>query len=463
MEADWQRATSNRMSSIFRRIVRWVVASLTTFLTLTAVGGELLKIRWNDGPTYSRVVLDMTERTAIRTTESLDNPPRFYLDLVDARQARSYTSPRLKSDLVSRIRVGNQGSGILRVVLDLKTDNKPKVSTLGPYGSVGYRIIIDIPRDHTQRECPNERPKDVLIVIDPGHGGEDPGATAVNGVHEKKIVLSVAKYMKQYLEEYPGFKGILSRTGDYEVPLESRRRRAEQEKAHLFVSIHADAFKTSKPKGASVFVLSKGRAKTELTRWLEKNENKSDWVGGVSNWLNTDCFSGSNALLILNEKTQQEMLVEGVDIGKTILESLDVLGNIHPKGIDRKTGQYVVSDAGFAVLKATSVPSILVEAGFLSNPQEGRLLSTTSYQKEVAKAIVNGIVRYFCAKPPWHTDLQTGVKRCPAGTMTYVVRKGDTLSEIALQNKTSVATLRRINNLRRDMIRIGQKLTIPIR
>ena len=449
------------MRNRLRACYRFVVALTACLGAALATAGELLQIRWSDGPSYTRVVLDLSDRTAIKQTEHLANPDRFYIDLVNTRRASNFKNPQINSEIVSKIRLGQQTGGVLRVVLDLKTENKPKVSTLGAYGNVGYRIILDVPRTTVRKDCPNELPKDVVVLIDAGHGGEDPGATAANGHHEKHIVLSIARYMKQYLERNPGFKAVLSRDGDYEVPLETRKLMAEQERAHLFVSVHADAFRTPQPKGASVFVLSEGKAKTELTKWLEENENKSDWVGGVSNWLNTDCFEPSDALLMLNEKTQQEMLVEAIDIGKKVVSSLDEHVTIHPKSYDRKTGRYKVSDAGFVVLKATSVPSILVEAGFLSNPEEGRLLSTKSYQQDVAQAITRGIVRHFCAKPPWHTDLQTGVKKCKNDTLTHVVRPGDTLSEIAHANNTSVKTIRQMNNLDRDVIFIGQRLTIP--
>ena len=439
----------------------YLLGVLAVCVGTATAANELHSVRWSDGPRYSRVVLDVSEETQYRF-DSLSNPPRFYIDLEDTRLARNFKPVNLTSHVVTDIRFGSRSGGTLRVVLDLNISSTPIVSTLGPHGHRGHRVIIDVPSGEVKRECATERHRDVVIMLDAGHGGEEPGAIAVNGAYEKDIVLSITRGVKTNIERHSGFKVVMSRNGDYEVPLDARWTMAEQERAHLFVSIHADAFWTPKPRGASVFVLSDGKAKSELARWLEKNENRADWVGGVSEWVNSECFERPQELLFLNSKSQQEALIESVAVGKKVLASLHVAATIHPRSYDAKNGKYLVEDAGFVVLKSTSVPSILVESGFLSNPTEARLLSTTSYQNKIARSIANGIVRYFCEKPPWHTDLATGVKKCQLDEVVHVVKRGDTLSEIALAHNVSVQAIRRQNNLKRDMIHVGQKLTIPI-
>ena len=445
-----------------RRFFQLIFAFVVCWVCGTVVAVELLNIRWSDGPRYSRFVFDLSARTTFKY-DKLENPARFYIDLDNTRLARGFVRPVLDSKAVAKIRYGVQDGNKLRVVLDLIVNRVPDVSELGPHGNRGHRVIIDVPRTEPKRECVTEPHKDVVILIDAGHGGEEPGAIAVNGELEKDIVLSISKYLKAFIEMNPGFKVVMSRSGDYEVPLEARKDLAEQERAHLFVSVHADAFRTPQPRGASVFVLSDGKARDEMAQWLEENENRSDWVGGVSEWVNSECFERPQDLLFLNSKSQQEALVEAVSIGKSVLESLDLMATIHPRSIDRRAGKYRVSDAGFVVLKSTSVPSILVESGFLSNPTEARLLSTESYQQDIARSLARGIVRHFCEQPPWHTDLANGIVDCLPTTHVHIVKRGDTLSEIALANKVTVQALRKINNLKRDIIRIGQELTIPVK
>lgn len=450
-----------RQGSFRLHTTTFLFGILCAFFCATSAANVLQSVRWSDGPRYSRVVLDVAEEAEYQY-DSLSNPPRFYIDLDATRLAQNFKPVNLTSSVVTDIRFGSRSGGTLRVVLDLNIASTPIVSTLGPHGHRGHRVIIDVPSGEVKRECASEPHRDVVVMVDAGHGGEEPGAIAVNGAYEKDIVLSISNKIKNYVERHPGFKVLMSRSGDYEVPLEARWTMAEQERAHLFVSVHADAFRTPKPRGASVFVLSDGKARSELARWLEKNENRSDWVGGVSEWVNSECFERPQELLFLNSKSQQEALIESVAVGKKVLESLDVAATIHPRSYDAKNGKYVVSDAGFVVLKSTSVPSILVESGFLSNPNESRLLSTEKYQDNIARSIANGIVRHFCEKPPWHTDLATGAKKCQLAAVVHVVKRGDTLSEIALAHEVSVQAIRRQNNLKRDIIHVGQKLTIPI-
>lgn len=447
-----------------RCFFRYFVAAVAGCLLASSVAAnEIERIRWGDGPNYLRIVLDMKEDTEYQWA-LLQNPSRFYIDLENTSYSSSLQLPVIENASVGSFRIGLRPNNETRLVLELPQGKEPKVLKLGPSGERGHRVVIDVLKDVKPMKCSSEPSSDVVIVIDAGHGGEDPGAIAVNRAYEKKIVLAISRYMKAEIERNPGFKVILTRDGDYEMPLASRRRVAELNRAHLFVSIHADAFKNARPKGASLFVLRKGKARTELAKWLEANENRSDWNGGVADWVNVECFDNPNDLIFLNEKSQQEALAEAVSIGTRILASIDQVATLHPKSYDRKSGKYVLSDAGFEVLKSLTVPSLLIETGFLSNPEEARKLSTSSYQRTIARAIGGEIRRYFCQNPPWHTDLEKGLIECVDPVeMEYRVKRGDTLSEIAVSYNITLVSLRQANDLRSDKIMIGQRLVIPMR
>ena len=445
-----------------RSCLHCLAVALVCIAATGVAANEIERIRWGDGPNYLRIVLDMQDDTEYRWA-MLQNPNRFYIDLENTTYHRSLRLPTIENPNIGAFRIGLRPNNETRLVLELPDGNAPKVLKLGPSGERGYRVVIDVFKDVKPKKCSSEPSPEVVVVVDAGHGGEDPGAIAINRAYEKRIVLSISKYLKAEIERSPGFRVILTRDGDYEMPLASRRRVAELNRAHLFVSIHADAFKNARPKGASLFVLGKGKAQTELAKWLEANENRSDWNGGVADWVNVECFENPNDLIFLNEKSQQEALAESVSIGTRILASIDQVATLHPKSYDSKTGEYVVSDAGFEVLKSLTVPSLLIETGFLSNPEEARKLSTSYYQRRMARAIGGEIRRYFCQNPPWHTDLEKGLVECVDAVSTeYRVKRGDTLSEIAFNYDVTIAALRVANELRNDTIVIGQQLVIPI-
>lgn len=423
---------------------------------------ELEGIRYSDSPHYTRVVLDLSEPPRFKS-DLLDSPPRFFVDLKGGKIARSYKKPNIDSVQLRNVRVGQRDDG-LRIVLDLSKATSPKLLTLEPNGQSGNRLVIDFLHDVEAEPCATDHNRNIVIVVDAGHGGEDPGAIAVNRVAEKKITLAISKEIRRQIERQPGFKVVMSRDRDYEVPLESRYRMAQNQKARLFVSIHADAFHSPRPRGASVFVLSEGKAKSELANWLVKNENRADWVGGVSAWVDSSCYDARDKLKFLNVKVRQEALAEAVTLGKEILRSIDLVADIHPKSYNKKTGQYQVTDAGFVVLKATAIPSLLIETGFLSNPQEARLLATKAHQNRIAGAISRSILEHFCNNPPRYTDLAEGKVQCNLGplTLNYKVKRGDSLSVIAVRQESTVSAIRAANALKSDRIYVGQTLTIPV-
>ncbi len=442
------------------------LATLCLALALPIHANELLGIRWNEGPQNTRVVLDL-DREAEFTYGTLVGPPRIYIDLQNTSLKKRLNVGEFDSRLLKGVRHAESARGKYRVVLDLKSTVEPTVFKLGPHAPYGHRLVIDLPSDIVLDDCSTdtEPHEDVVVVLDAGHGGEDPGAIAITGMLEKHVALAIANHTKQALEEAPGFRVVMTRSGDYEVPLVTRRNIALNQRAHLFVSIHADSFKRPEPRGASVYVLDSGKAQTELDRWMVENENREDWRGGVASWINSDCFEEPEQYKFLNERARDAVLDNSVSVGKSVLSELSSVAHVHPKGLTRDRGDFRVTDAGFVVLKSTQVPSVLVETGFLSNPQDARLLGQSSHQLALGRAIARGILAYFCDNPPWHTKLKDGLVECAyrRDFKTYRVRRGDTLGEIALANNVSITSIRQLNKLPNDRIYANQLLTIPVR
>ncbi|MYD43149.1 MAG: AMIN domain-containing protein [Gammaproteobacteria bacterium] len=439
---------------------RYLAFNLLVFVCVSVQPNELQGIRYSDSPRYTRVVFDLSAPPRFKS-DLLSSPPRFFVDLQEGLLSTQFMRPALDSVQLRNIRIGKRDDA-LRVVLDLAKAKAPKIQTLGPNGQSGNRLVIDFLHE-TEESCAIEHDNNIVVVIDAGHGGEDPGAIAVNRVTEKSIVLAIANKIRDRIESQPGFKVVMTRERDYEVPLKARFQMAQNTKARLFVSIHADAFHNPRPRGASAYVLSQGKAQSELAKWLVQNENRADWVGGVSTWVDSTCYAAREKLKFLNVKVRQEALAEAVSVGKKLLQAIDVVADVHPKSYDSKRKEYQVTDAGFVVLQATAIPSLLVETGFLSNPDEGRLLSTNAHQNRIAGAISNTILRHFCENPPRYTDLADGKVQCnlQPQVSTYKVRRGDSLSMIAYRQQVTVSAIRAANDLKNDVIYPGQTLTIP--
>ncbi|MCY3884781.1 MAG: N-acetylmuramoyl-L-alanine amidase [Gammaproteobacteria bacterium] len=441
-----------------------------SILTLAIAGqvqaNELLGIRWNESPHNTRIVLDLTQQADYKYGV-LDNPTRVYIDLKNTTPRGTITIREIDSRILKSIRHAVGTNGMYRVVLDLADKVEPTVFKLDPYNPFGHRLVIDLPSEVLLEDCStdNEPHKDVVVVVDAGHGGEDPGAEAITGIYEKDVNLAISRVVKGVLEAAPGFKVIMTREGDYEVPLNTRRNIAMKERAHVFVSVHADSVNRPGPRGGSVWVLDNGKATTEINKWNVQNENRSDWIGGVASWVNSRCFDEPNQYRFLNEMPRDFVLDSSVAIGKSVLQEMSSVAGLHPRALNKSRTDFQVTDAGFLVLKSTHVPSILVETGYLSNPTEARLLEQPSHQHAIGEAIALGILSHFCDNPPWHTDLSRGEVECSYSRAfkKYRVKRGDTLGEIALANNVSISSILQLNNLNSDRIYANQLLTIPVR
>tara|TARA_B100001059_G_scaffold123966_1_gene123933 strand:- start:1753 stop:3153 length:1401 start_codon:yes stop_codon:yes gene_type:complete len=416
-----------------------------------AMAAEVSAVRLWRAPDHTRVVLDVSEQVSF-TRLKLENPERFVVDLKNSRLTSSLAALPLAGTPISQLRSGIREGTDLRLVVDLKSKVKTSVFLLPPNEVNGYRVVIDLFDPPSSQSDPEpvlsvdslDARRDIIVAIDAGHGGEDPGASGPGNLREKTVVLQIARRLEQQLSGVPGFKPVLIRSGDYYVSLKSRRSKARELRADLLVSIHADAFRQTSAHGASVYALSTRGATSTAAKYLAENENAADLVGGVE-VAEMDPVLAS----VLTDLSMTGTLDTSLNLGALILEQIGGVARLHKKQVEQ---------AGFAVLKSPDVPSLLIETGFISNPTESERLSTPAYQDKMARAIRRGIQSWFARQPPPGTLLAWQREQ---GGREVTVAPGDTLSEIAQQHSVSVASIKTTNGLNRDVIFVGQTLLIP--
>ena len=329
------------------------------------------------------------------------------------------------------------------------------------------------PRTDTARLGPLPSGADIVFAIDAGHGGQDPGALGADGVREKDVVLAIAKRLAQFIDGEPGFKAVLTRDGDYFIPLRERTRRAREAGAHFFVSVHADAHTNTSARGASVYALSERGATSETAKWLAERENSADLVGGVSLDDKDRVLAG-----VLLDLSMTASLTESLEMGGQVLEELGDLTRLHSRRVEQ---------AGFMVLKSPDIPSILIETGYVSNAEEARNLASEGYRERLARAIFRGLREQALGRPPQGTAVAQRLRAraagnvaaaapakpaddaaakpaevvADAGARAYVVVRGDTLRSIAERFGVNPRAIRRLNEMRSDRVRVGQTLRIP--
>jgi N-acetylmuramoyl-L-alanine amidase len=431
----------------------WASPALITSLILSLLWGgavfaaEVKGLRVWAGPERTRAVLDVDRPVQYRIF-ALSNPERIVVDLkrTELREPITATSGGVLKGVRSGVRDGTD----LRVVFDLSGKVRPRSFLLEPAGTYGHRLVIDFyPEATAEAAEPVKRAedftrtrRDVVVAIDPGHGGEDPGATGNSGSREKNVVLAIARRLAAQIDAEPGMKAVLIRDGDYFVGLSRRYAMAREHKADLFISLHADAFYDKRVSGASVYVLSAKGASSEAARWLAEQENESDLIGGVS--LDDKDQVLAAVLLDLSQSATQDA---------STLAATYVLKSIKSVG---KTHKPQVQKAAFVVLKSPDVPSVLVEMAYISNPAEETRLKDSSHQKRMATAMFQGIRNYFAdAPPPGSWLAANGTER------THFVTSGDTLSEIAQRYEVSMASIKAANDMNGDSLRTGTTLRIP--
>ncbi|MFK5913536.1 MAG: N-acetylmuramoyl-L-alanine amidase [Woeseiaceae bacterium] len=410
---------------------------------------EVRGLRMWPAPDNTRLVFDLNSPVE-HSLFTLSNPNRIVIDLKASKVVGALPSATYNETRIKGLRYAKRGDGGLRVVLDLKHKVKPKSFVLKPHGSYGHRLVVDLydakqyvikPKviKRSVYTSNKKNARDLIIAIDAGHGGEDPGAIGQRGTREKDVVLKIAKELERLVKRQRGMKPLMIRTGDYYIGLKQRVKKAQVAQADLFISIHADAFKNGKARGTSVFILSERGASSSLASYLADSENNADLNGGVSS-TNDDLLN-----MVLADMVKNSTLEDSHQIASKVLAGLKNVNHLHKKTVEQ---------AGFRVLKAGR-PAILVETAFISNRAEERKLRTRKHQRALAKAIFNGTRAYFKSHPIPGTLLAIRDRK-------HRIARGETLSGIAKQYQISMATIRGANNLRNDNLRIGKTLRIPV-
>jgi N-acetylmuramoyl-L-alanine amidase len=405
---------SDEFRSSRRDVLRYAAAALTLSVTplrgaLAAAQPTVLGVRVWPAPDYTRITLEHDQ--PLRFTHIMvRDPNRLVLDIEDVEFNSVLGSlPNKIGDgdpYIKLIRAGRNRPGVVRIVIELKTDIKPQVFTLKPVGEYGHRLVLDlypieepdplaallkdeekvVVKPEPARPDQPQIARLVTVVLDPGHGGEDPGAVGRGGSYEKNVTLSIARRLKAKMDVEPNMRSMLTRDGDFFIPLQQRVHKARRVQADLFVSVHADAFMKPTARGSSVFVLSENGASSSAASWLAQKENAADLIGGA----NVKVKDKHLARTLL-DLSQTATINDSLKLGKDVLGELGRINTLH-------RGQ--VEQAGFAVLKAPDIPSILVETAFISNPEEEKRLRDDDYQDQMAEAILRGIKRYFAKNPP---------------------------------------------------------------
>ena len=423
---------------------------LMFLLQVPASAGEIQGVRVWSGPEKTRAVIDLSSAAEYRLFH-LQNPERVVIDLEKSRLTSEVVLDKRYSGVISGVRHARQNGNSLRMVFDLKSTASARSFLLEPAGNYGHRLVVDLfpaeqtqPRDSvkTASDYQREPDRNVIIAIDAGHGGEDPGASGARKTREKNVVFDVAQALKREIDATPGMDAVLTRRGDYYLPHRKRFELAREARADLFVSIHADAFKNPKVHGGSVYVLSRRGASSEAARWIADKENEADLIGGVSLDDKDDVLAS-----VLLDLSQNATMESSNHVAGTILANMERIGKIHKKKVEH---------ANFLVLKSPDVPSVLIETAFISNPEDESRLKNKKYQRKMAQAITQGIREHFTMMP-----LQGTWFAANSRSIKHLISRGDTLSHIAERYQVSVDSLRKKNQLNGNKILVGQELIIP--
>lgn len=483
---------------------RWLSAICCLGIVLAAQVAQSATVNgvrvWR-APDHTRIVLDLDAPVQHSLTLA-GNPDRIILDVSNSKLLGDLSKLPLADTPVLVIRSYVHNKTDLRLVLDLRAKVAPNSFSLKANAGMHDRLVLDLydevvpavtatlPTPPATAPASNNKPvvvqqvakpaltaaqptapsttatttqpavradlsgkRFIVIAVDAGHGGEDPGAMGPNRIREKEVTLAIAKELIAAINAQPGFTGKLTRTGDYFIPLKKRRDLARNMKADLFVSVHADAFTKASARGASVFALSQNGATSETARFLAQRENESDLIGGVGDISLDDKDQVLAGVLV--DLSMTATLNSSLQVGHHVLNSMGGIAHLHKRHVEQ---------AGFMVLKSPDVPSILVETGFISNPEEARKLATPAYRKQMAQSVFKGIKQHFYQHPPAGTyiaaQLESGALK--DFERQHTVGRGDSLSAIAARYGVSTQRIMQANNLRDTNVKLGQTLKIPV-
>ena len=451
------------------RIV-WLCLFLLTSLTLEAARLQSIEVKQSAGKTSLFFSLD---GAIVHKVFMLTNPNRVIVDFEKTDLSFNLKQLRLNSNLIKLVRSGHPNPKTLRLVFEV-TDPVMLHSNPGkPSPSSRHAFSLDLSANHKPQaislikekivqassiqRAPQYSRKNVVVVLDPGHGGKDPGAIGPRRSAEKNVTLAIAVKLKKLIDSQPGMKAVLTRNGDYYVGLRERLKIARKYNGDVFISIHADAFINQQSNGASVFALSQRGATSEAARWLAEKENYSE-LGGV-NLRGLDDQSGL-VRTVLIDLSQTATIAASLNMGEGVLRGLKTITSLH---------NHKVEQARFMVLKSPDIPSILIETGFISNPREESNLTNPGYQARMSQSIFQGLKQYFWDYPP-HGP-QVAHEFAPASvpahvsafgkTTIHIVHSGESLTKIAAKYKVSPAALQAANHMTVSMVKIGQRLVVP--
>lgn len=429
---------------------------LVTLAPVPALAGTAIEsVRVRPSPERTRIVFDASAPVEHRVF-SLSNPDRLVIDINDTAAVAPLDDIDLEGTPIRRMRAARREQDDLRVVLDLTDPVKPRSFVLKPILQYGDRLVVDLYTEAQQQPAVqrvdriSRQMRDIVVAIDAGHGGDDPGAVGHNDIFEKDVVLAIARKLADLFEREPGYKPLLIRRDDYFLALRERTEIARSNQADIFLSIHADAFRTPQARGASVYALSQRGATSEAARWLAEKENRADLIGGaggVSLGDKDDLLAG-----VLLDLSMTASLSASLEMGQHVLNAIRPINRLHKKQVEQ---------AAFSVLKSPDIPSLLIETGFISNPGEATRLATLDHQTSMARAVFYGVKRYMQEHPPAGSYLAWKRQQGDETLDSYKIVRGDTLSDIAVRYEVSAEDLKRVNGLSSDTIRIGQVLKIP--
>lgn len=461
--------------------IRALVAGLLIAVFAAQAWGvsQVKSMRLWRAPDNTRLVFDLSGPVQ-HSVFTLTAPDRLVIDINGATLAAPINVATANTPITS-VRTAQRTPTDLRVVVDLKKSVTPKSFVLAPNQQYGNRLVVDLydqAADAAEASAPTPPPavattpalpvtparpdiklspapsgkRDIIVAIDAGHGGEDPGASGARGQHEKDITLQIAREVQRQINEEKGFRAELTRSGDYFIPLRGRTEIARKKGADLFVSIHADAAPSSAAFGASVFALSDRGATSETARWLADTENRSDLIGGAGN-VSLDDKDRMLAGVLL-DLSMTATLTSSLNVGQKVLSNIGRVTSLHKGRVEQ---------AGFMVLKSPDIPSILVETGFISNAAEAAKLQSPAHQQALARSIRAGVKAFFEQNPPPGTYIAwlRDQGKIAATARDHRVEPGESLAMLAVRYNVPVETLRSSNNLKSDELKVGQMLTIP--
>ena len=405
-------------------------------------------IRVWPAPENTRIVFDL-KATPEYSYFSLSSPQRLVIDFKSTQNFVELKTLAKNDKRIKRIRTSKpKYKGGMRLVLELADNYKLSLFPLAPAGQYGNRLVVDLFDQNRIAKAVNKQTsnnkRDIVIAVVAGHGGEDPGSIGAKGTYEKHVTLSISKKLARLINKKTGFKAVMIRSGDYYVNHNRKTELARKKGADLLVSIHADAFTSSKPSGASVLVQSTRRADSEFSRWISNRQKESELLGGAGETIKKT--KDKNLAITLADMKKEHTMASSYEFAEHVIKQMKKVTKLHKKEPERLS---------LAVLKSADIPSVLIETGFISNPYEEKRLNNSAHQQKLAKAIFTAVNHYFENNPPQGSLLAS------MRLKKHRISRGESLAVVAQRYNVSVNQLKSVNNLSSNVVRIGQTLKIP--